>query len=457
MARLFSKSIFLFRRDLRLDDNTGLLSALAQSELVAPCFILDPRQIEKHRYRSLPALAFMLESLADLDTQLRQKKARLNIFHGEPSTIVGKLIQREKIQAVFVNRDYTPYSKKRDQRLKILCRALNVQFLSYDDVLLNPPKDAVKADKSPYLVFTPYYRKMSCHEIHEPKANRAKNYLGIKTSLSYSAAKKLAPQIKEQPQREKGGRTNAKRRLSNIKHLSNYSDTHDIPAITGTTRLSAHLKFGTCSIREAYWSIKRQFGDSHPLIRQLFWRDFFTHIAWHFPKVFGQSFREMYEKIHWQNNPKWLELWKNGETGFPIVDAGMRELTQTGFMHNRVRMITASFLVKDLLIDWRKGEQHFATRLVDYDPAVNNGNWQWSASTGCDAQPFFRIFNPWIQQKKFDPDCLYIKRWIPELRDLPPKKIHTWFSCHARQNISYPKPIVDHDEQRAYALRLFTL
>ena len=235
--------------------------------------------------------------------------------------------------------------------------------------------------------------------------------------------------------------------LSNLTRFNNYEVERDYPSKERTTHLSPYLKFGTCSIREAYHRIKTVLGNEHPLIRQLYWRDFFVQIGYYFPRVFNSAFREKFNEIKWQNNMNIFELWCNGKTGFPIVDAGMRELNSTGYMHNRVRMIVSSFLVKDLHLDWRKGEEYFANKLIDLDIAVNNGNWQWTASTGCDAQPYFRIFNPWIQQRKYDPDCKYIKKWVPELKEVKREIIHNWFKQKETKSINYPKPIVDHNKE----------
>jgi deoxyribodipyrimidine photo-lyase len=241
------------------------------------------------------------------------------------------------------------------------------------------------------------------------------------------------------------------------KRLTNYPETRNLPAVNGTSHLSAHHKFGTLSIRETHAAIVDAFGSHHTLINELYWRDFFTHIGYHFPRVYGSAFNTKYNAVKWDRNKSYYEAWCKGMTGFPIVDAGMRELNATGYMHNRVRMITASFLTKDLHLDWRHGERYFARQLVDYDPAVNNGNWQWSASTGCDAQPYFRIFNPWLQQKRFDPDCVYIKHWVPELSHLQPAVIHKLATSPSIRVVNYPKPIVDHSTESQKSKELFKM
>lgn len=243
--------------------------------------------------------------------------------------------------------------------------------------------------------------------------------------------------------------------LNEIDRFSTYMKVRDFPAKAGTTKLSAHLKFGTVSIREVYYAIKNRFGADHPLIRQLYWRDFYTQIGYHFPRVFKRSFRSKYDKLDWNYNETAFHRWCEGLTGFPIVDAGMRELNRTGYMHNRVRMIVASFLIKDLHIDWRWGERYFAQKLVDYDPAVNNGNWQWAASTGCDPVPYFRIFNPWLQQRKFDPNCEYIKENVPELRSFPPSIIHNLEKVQPDDLKNYPPPMVDHTTVKELTKAMF--
>jgi deoxyribodipyrimidine photo-lyase len=243
--------------------------------------------------------------------------------------------------------------------------------------------------------------------------------------------------------------------VKGIGDYKNYDDERNLPALKGTTLLGPHNKFGTVSIREVYHLVVESLGVNHTLIRELYWRDFFTHIAWHFPHVFGHAFHRHYDAINWSKDMKLFNAWSEGRTGYPIVDAGMRELVATGFMHNRVRMIVASFLVKDLHLNWRWGEAFFARHLTDYDPAVNNGSWQWAASTGCDAQPYFRIFNPWLQQKRFDAECVYIRRWVPELKNLSDKAIHELGNPDTGRPEKYPHPIVEHALQKIQAEEMF--
>jgi deoxyribodipyrimidine photo-lyase len=253
-----------------------------------------------------------------------------------------------------------------------------------------------------------------------------------------------------------GGRTEALKILKKLGSLRNYRRGRDFPAQELSSYLSPYLKFTVCSPREVYAAISRRLGPRHELVRSLFWRDFFTGIAFFFPHIFKGAFHSKFDKLKWSYDRKAFKRWCEGTTGFPIVDAGMREMLETGFMHNRARMIAGSFLVKDLHIDWRWGEKYFAQTLVDYDPAVNNGNWQWVASTGCDAQPYFRIFNPWAQQKKFDPECIYIKKWVPELRSLPPETIHAWYEKkHHSACPNYPPPIVEHEIEAKKTLRAY--
>jgi deoxyribodipyrimidine photo-lyase len=444
-------SLFIFRRDLRLHDNTALNESLKASGQVVPCFIFDPRQIEPHPYQSAPGLQFMLRSLQDLQRQFRALGAELNVWHGSPNEVVGQAVSQLKINAVFMNRDYTPFSRRRDEDILQQCRRLGIDFHLLPDALLNEPEQVLKADQTPCQVFTPFYHHARSRPVDLPQPLLAANFARSAGGLDCYHFEAL---IRDESQPVlRGGREEARSLLEKLGALASYQEIRDIPSVPGTSRLSPHLKFGTCSVREVFLAIQDCLGPGHPLLRQLYWRDFFTHIGYHFPRVFGHAFREKYDAVVWEHDRALFQAWTEGRTGFPIVDAGMRELNVTGFMHNRLRMITASFLVKDLHVDWRWGERYFARHLVDYDPCVNNGNWQWAASTGCDAQPYFRIFNPWLQQQKFDPDCRYIYRWIPDLRAFPAKQIHQWDKNYCR--CDYVNPIVNHRLESERAKRIF--
>ncbi len=452
----YKLALFLFRRDLRLDDNLGLISALGNAEQVVPAFIFDTQQCETNSYKSPACIQFMLESLQDLQEQLKEREAALYFFYGNTTEIVEQIVKTQKVDAIYVNRDYTPFSQQRDQSIAALCQKYSIAFESYDDALLNPPELTLKSDGTPYQIFTRFYEHVRQFPISTPKKNQYKNYFQGKIDLSQDTKifQKILPTF-SQDLAETGGRRACLKKLSGLKNIKNYSLNHDYPSLKATSGLSAHLKFTTCSVREIYYAIKKSVLGPESILRELYWRDFFTMIAFYFPHVFGHAFRRQYDSIAWKNDKKTFQAWCQGQTGFPIVDAGMRELNQTGFMHNRVRLITASFLVKDLHIDWRWGEKYFAQQLMDYDPAVNNGNWQWVAGTGTDAQPYFRIFNPWLQQKKFDAECLYIKKWVPELSEVDPKIIHGWYKRKADLLIQYPVPIVDHSVEAERAKRLY--
>jgi len=457
MKKIYDKALFIFRRDLRIDDNTGLMAAHEGAKTVIPCFIVDPAQATKHnRYKSDNALQFMFESLIDLSKQFEKRGGQLYLFYGKPQTVVQSIIKQTKAEAIFVNRDYTPYSQQRDKQLASICTKNKIDWCVFADTLLHEPEVVTKKDGSPYTIFTPFFKRARTIAIRpvQPKIKKTNWFTQqLKGQQKQMLFKKLLPTTNKSLWIH-GGRTKALRQLKELKRHTGYAKEHDFPAYA-TTNLSAHLKFGTCSVREVYAAIANNLGLWHPLVRQLYWRDFFTHIAYHFPAIFGKPFHVKYQKLTWQNKAAWFKAWCNGTTGFPLVDAGMRQLNTTGFMHNRVRMVVASFLTKDLHIDWQWGERYFAQKLVDYDPSVNNGNWQWSASTGCDAQPYFRIFNPWIQQKRFDPQCTYIKQWVPELKKLTAKQIHAWPKTAKTLKIGYPNPLIDHAKEAAVALKLY--
>jgi len=451
----YQKALFVFRRDLRLDDNTALLEALTLSQKTLPIFIIDPRQVgSSNTYRSQNCMQFMEESLNDLASQLKKKKAKLYLFKGIAEKVIAKLVRQEKIEAVFLNKDYTPFSLTRDRAIEKLCAKHDIDYISCNDALLNNPETIHTKSGTPYAVFTPFMKACRRITVKKPQLCRKTNFYtgtvkGSDNTLLTTIFKKKNPELWVH-----GGTKEAKKLLANIKRLNAYKKTRDFPALM-TSNLSAHNKFGTISIRELYHKISRTLSAASPLITQLYWRDFFYHVAYHSPFVFGQPYHEKYKNLWWSKSKKDFERWCSGTTGFPIVDAGMRQLNETGYMHNRTRMIVASFLTKDLHINWLWGERYFAQKLVDYDPCVNNGSWQWAASTGCDAQPYFRIFNPWLQQKKFDPECTYIKEWVPELKNIKPAIIHTWYRDTSPKIKDYPAPMVDHSIESARAKQLF--
>ncbi|MDH7554228.1 MAG: deoxyribodipyrimidine photo-lyase [Spirochaetota bacterium] len=454
MAKKYNLSLHIFIRDLRLDDNTALIRACELSNYVIPCFILDDRQLYNNPYMGDNAVQFMIQSLKELTTELNKKGSRLYLFKGIAENIVEMLIKQEKINAVFFNRDYTPFSIMRDGNIKEVCSRYTIDCNIYVDALMNEPEMVLSQDGRPYTIYSHYLKKARMFAVSSPLKNKFNNYYTKKIKSEEPQDILDTVTVNDNPNLfSKGGRNEALHLLSKIAHLQHYAKTRNFPAVQGTSLLSAHIKFGILSIREVYHTANKHLKIPDSFINELYWRDFFTSIAFHFPHVFKGAFHQKYDALQWTNDKEKFELWANGLTGFPIVDAGMRQLNTTGWMHNRVRMIVASFLVKDLHIDWRLGERYFATKLIDYDPSVNNGNWQWAASTGCDAQPYFRIFNPWLQQKKYDPDCKYIKHWIPELQTFPAKVIHNWYDADII--CDYPKPVVEHQRESAIAKLMY--
>jgi deoxyribodipyrimidine photo-lyase len=451
-------AIFIFRRDLRLNDNLALISA-SKAAAILPVFIFDPRQLAPHPYRSESGMQFLFNSLQELETEIRANAGNLHFFHGIAEEVLPLLIKNSKATAVYSSRDYTPFAITRDQKNKQICESLGAEYHSIANLLINEP-EAIKTQQGKnYSIFTPFYKSSSKIEVAKPIQAVHYKFANLEsdTALPFfsidEARKRYLPA--ENPNLIlKGGRLEALKLLERVAEFKNYKEDRNLPALKATSLLSAHNKFGTISIREFYHKVADLFGQGHTLVTELYWRDFLTHIGFNFPHVFKGAFNKPLDRVAWEDNDEYLLAWQEGRTGFPIVDAGMRELNSTGIMHNRVRMIVASFLTKDLLLDWHHGERYFARKLLDFDPAVNNGNWQWAASTGCDAQPYFRIFNPWLQSEKFDPQALYIKRWVPELTALTPKQIHNLYKLEGLAK-EYPKAIVDHSEQKTKAIRLF--
>lgn len=443
----YKNSLFIFRRDLRLSDNTALLEACRTSERVIPAFFLDSRLLDPSGKKYRPnLLQFMFESLEDLDRELKARRSRLYLFFEKDIfSALEKLLWQISISAVFVNEDYTPFSIKRDREFYHICKRNNAGFHSRFDLLLSRPGEVLNSDNEPYRVYSWFFKTAKLLSVRRPETNNFTNYYkgDISSAEKSGMLKDLLTEYNTKLA-QRGGRKNALPRLNNLSIFSDYNEKRNFPAEEGTTRLSAHLKFGTVSLREVYWKIRNSLDRNNRLVNELYWRDFFAHISYFYPHLFTGSFNHKYEDVYWENDECKFHKWCVGNTGFPIVDAGMRQLNQTGWMHNRVRMIVASFLTKDLHIDWRWGERYFASKLVDYDPCSNNGGWQWAASTGADAQPYFRIFNPWLQQKRYDPDASYIKKYLPELGSLVPDDIHSPDGEERYRNTGYSKPIVDH-------------
>jgi deoxyribodipyrimidine photo-lyase len=450
------KGLFIFRRDFRLTDNTALIAASRECKNIYTIFIFTPEQVtDRNKFKSDIAVKFMIGALSELAKDIRQKGGQLYTFFGQNEDIVGQCIDTWGIEGVYWNRDYTPYAKKRDHQLQKLCEKRGVVVRVCEDYYLNPPNSILTGNQTAYMKYTPYMNKAMAKVFPSPSTARIQflsrttkkikgEYLDLKKALADFVET-------EQEMSETFKREKAQAVLRKSATFKDYeADRNDLEL--QTTRLSAPIKFGIVSIREVALAFKNNQG----LLKQLVWRDFYAQILNAEPQVLGGALKPKYNKIKWEGSHGHFVKWCQGNTGFPIVDAGMREMNKTGYMHNRARLIVASFLTKTLLVDWQKGEKYFATQLVDYDPASNNGNWQWVASTGADSQPYFRIFNPWSQSKEHDPDATYIKKWVPELADVPNKCIHTWNECATEwKKTGYPVPIVDYKVQRVRALKMY--
>ena len=424
-----TQSIFWFRRDLRFIDNHGLFQALTQSKIVNPIFIFD-ENITKKLDTNDHRLAFIKSQLNNLNKELIKFNSSLNIYFGSPVKIFEKIISENSIDAVFWNKDYEPYAIKRDKEIEKLLKSNNIRSFSFKDQVIFEEREVVKNDGTPYVVYTPYSKKWM-----EKFSNKDVKHFKSETFLSKTKKlKKLTTNTKTFDI----NKSNIKPPKVNFNNdiIKNYERDRNKPEIDGTSKLGLHLRFGTKSIRSLVK--KSNLSQNKTFLKELIWREFFMQILWHFPETTTQCFKSKYEKIKWRNNMDEFNAWCEGKTGYPIVDAGMRELNKTGFMHNRVRMITASFLCKHLLIDWRIGEKYFASKLFDYEQSSNIGNWQWVAGCGVDAAPYFRIFNPYEQQKKFDKEKVYVKKWISEY-----------------DTTKYPQEIVNHKLARERCLKAY--
>lgn len=415
-------SVVWLRRDLRLHDNTALNEALKSAMPVLPLFIFDTNIINE-----LPPddarLSFIYDTLQKIQHELSSLGSSLLVEKDSPLQVWEALIKKYPIKKVFVNKDYEPYAISRDQEIRHFFEAQGIECNFFKDQVIFEENEVLKNDGSPYTVFTPYRNKWMQHwqTSRQPSTPLVKEANFVQQELKF-------------PQRDALGLVESPVKVKpfNLDQVDRYAKERDFPALDSTSYLSPHLRFGTVSVRMIIESIDPE---NTIFLNELIWREFFMQILYHFPTVVTQNFKAQYNQIPWRNNKQEFARWCEGTTGYPMVDAGMRQLNATGYMHNRVRMITAGFLCKHLLIDWRWGEAYFASKLLDYELSSNNGNWQWAAGTGCDAAPYFRVFNPTEQLKKFDPKLEYVRKWIPEL-----------------DTLNYPTPIVEHSFARKRAI-----
>jgi deoxyribodipyrimidine photo-lyase len=484
---VYNNGLVIFTRDLRIQDNSALNMAADSCRNVYTAFFFTPEQVStSNKYRSIHAIQFMIESLKQLSSDISKKGGKLITLYGKPDDCLTTLFTGIDIGSVFINKDITKYAKTRFNNLTTVCKRYKVPIVEVDDYYLTTPGSVTNSTGGIYQKFTPYYNNIVSQlkskqiVIAQPytksrlhlTSKRINNIRSDTESITLDKAYERFAKGGSIKRYIKGGRTNALKQMRLIQlRASNYEATRN-DLSDKTTQLSAYIKFGCVSIREVYYAFRNDLDieASASLIRQLFWRDFYAQLMHEKPDLLFKPMRKQYSKIKWSNSSTLLKAWEKGETGFPIIDAGMRELYHTGYMHNRARLICASFLPKTLLINWQKGEEHFAKNLVDYDPASNNGNWQWVAGTGSDSQPYFRILNPFLQSKKYDPKAEYIKKWVPELRNVPAEDIHKWdtkwFDYTTSQSpksqtqiqsplIDYPAPIVDYNKQKETALKLY--
>lgn len=474
---LYNNGLFIFTRDLRIQDNNGLSCALSSCRHVYTSFFFTPEQVSDrlNKYKSSNAVQFMIESLISLQKSIKSThNGKLLTLYGAPDDCLKNLITRIDLDAIFINKDVTKYAKTRFDKLKTVCTAYKIPLVEIDDFYLSVPGSVANSSGGIYQKFTPFYNKITSliktRKLVIPRPEKSSTS-AIKKHLSKTTAQ-IPHEVKLKDMMAKygtggtnrrclvGGRENALKQLNAVSfRVPDYEATRN-NLTDRTTQLSPYIKFGCVSIREVYYVFRDKLDReaSASLIRQLFWRDFYAQLMNDNPNILFGPMRKQYANIRWSSSQKNLDAWKRGETGFPIIDAGMRELLHTGYMHNRARLICASFLPKTLLINWRKGEEHFAQNLNDYDPASNNGNWQWVAGTGSDSQPYFRVLNPFLQSKKYDPNAEYIKKWVPELKDVPAEDIHKWDTAHTNSqysSIDYPAPIVDYASQKEKALKMY--
>jgi deoxyribodipyrimidine photo-lyase len=424
-------NVFWFRRDLRLDDNAGLYHALKSGLPVVPIFIFDKHILGQLEDKLDRRVAFIHAAIEELQLQLIHLGSSLKLFHAYPEEAFQSVAEKYTIGNVFTNGDYEPYAKERDKKIEQLLAGNGIRLFTFKDHLIFEKSEIVKQDNKPYTVFTPYSKAWLARlNDFYLQSYPTEDYFG---NFYKQASRKIISLTALGFQKPSFG---FPRKEVAVNIIKSYDRTRDFPALEGgTSRIGVHLRFGTISIRKLA-RLVQQLNSTY--LNELTWREFYQAILWHFPHVVHHSFKPAYDALEWRNNEDEFARWCEGKTGYPIVDAGMRQLNETGYMHNRIRMVTASFLTKHLLVDWRWGEAYFAQHLLDYELASNNGGWQWAAGSGCDAAPYFRIFNPYLQTKKFDPNLDYIRKWVPEFEDL-----------------TYPQPIVEHSYARKRALEVY--
>lgn len=469
--------IHIFRRDYRLNDNTSLIELCSKVDIVIPIFIFTTQQIKNNEYRSDNCVQFLCESLVDLNQQLKNVNSDLYLFYGDEfivlDTLIKEIMKTNNLKMISFNKDMTDYSQKRDNKIIKICNEKNIEVINLDDITLQPLGTVLTGNGNMFTKFTPFYRSLMKLKVNDISHNNYKNFITSRHGLNKILEKlKFYITIDDMMKEnglilgknnnkliEHGGRENGLKILKNINDWKDYDNNRD-ELIYNTTHLSAFNKFGCISVREVFHHMKNKLGINSDLIRQMVWRDFFYNLSYLHPEIYKGSLNIKFNNIKWENDISKFKKWCNGETGFPVVDAAMRELNTTGYMHNRGRLIVSNFLVRLLHVDWRWGEKYFAKQLYDYDPAQNNFGWQTgAATTPTISRPLSQtILNPWIQSSNFDKDALYIKKWIPELKNVKPNDLHKWdIYCkeYLEKGIKYLEPIIDYKKEKEHNLALY--
>lgn len=450
-----TKGLFIYHRDFRTTDNTGLIRASKKCDTLYICFVFTPEQVTKNTYKSKNSVQFMIESLMDLEKNVNKK---LIIIYDHLMDALKNLMDVLGIDRVFFNKDYTPYAIERSKKVQALCDKETIICEQLQDYYIQTPGAILNGKGTPYVRFSSFYQsylKQPEHIFRKPSSYTITNISAIhnkriRNTISLKDAMNRFVGDLNKTIAVRGGREKGISVLSGAtKQLINYTDSRNT-LNEQTSMLSAYIKYGCVSIREVVHAFQKRYSIEHSLIRQFIWRDFYMHLLYTHPHTLYTLPNTKMNKAKWIKNGRYLRKWKEGNTGFPIVDAGMRQMNETGYMHNRARMVTASLLSKILYINWKEGETYFAQTLVDYDVASNSGNWQAVVGGGLYSMPWFRVFSPWAQSVKHDKDTSYIKRWVPELKHVPSKHIHRWYDYHTKykQTIAYPPPIVNYNEKR---------